>query len=84
MTMIAYFEYRGVSYRVSGPKSPKDLRGFIVSREDGREIRGAKMHPGMVQTGLPNRLWVLAGLALEAKREALIDAALAHDGGDHG
>jgi hypothetical protein len=68
--VIASFTYRGVTYRVSGWLWSSDgaSNGLIVSRDDGRPIRGAKMHPGMVQTGLSRHLERAAERALEKQR----------------
>lgn len=69
--MIAHFAWRGVEYRVSGWiwSSDGDRNGIIVSRTDGSEIRGAKMHPGMVQLGLSRGLEQAAIRALQSERE---------------
>ena len=68
--MIAYFHWRGIEYRVSGWLWASDgaSNGLIVSREDGRAIRGAKMHPGMVQTGISGGLSRAATRALRLER----------------
>lgn len=68
--MIAYFEWRGVEYRVSGwIWSPDGAgNGIIVDRTDDRPIRGARMHPGMVQLGLSRGLERAAERALERER----------------
>ncbi len=69
--MIAYFAWRGVEYRVSGWLWSDDGagNGILVSREDGRPIRGATTHAGMVQTGLSRGLTRAAEDALERERE---------------
>lgn len=68
--MIAYFAWRGVEYRVSGWLWSSDGvgNGLIVKREDGRAIRGATMHPGMVQLGISRGLTRAAENALEDER----------------
>jgi hypothetical protein len=68
--MIANFSYRGVEYQVSGWLWAADgaSNGTIVRRDDGRKIRGAKMHPGMIQTGISRSLERAAERALETER----------------
>lgn len=70
--MQAYFTWRGVEYTVSGWLWSNDgaNNGIIVSRDDGREIRGARMCPGMVQLGLSRGLERAAERALRAARDA--------------
>ena len=70
--MTATFRYRGVEYFVSGWLWSHDgaHNGLIVSRDDGRSIRGATMHPGMVQLGLSRSLERHAERALNEAREA--------------
>lgn len=74
--MIAYFFWRGVEYQATGWLWAADGagNGVIVSRDDGRDIRGAKMHPGMIQTGISRGLLRAAERALEAKRAAEVAA----------
>lgn len=69
--MTAYFTYRKVAYRVTGWLWADDgaANSLIVRREDGRPIRGARMHPGMIQTGLSDALERVAKDALERERE---------------
>lgn len=71
MTTIATFIYRGVKYSVSGHlwSSDGDQNGMIVTREDGRPIRSAKMLPGMIQVGLSSGLARHAELALQAEHD---------------
>lgn len=69
--MQAFFSWRGVDYRVSGWLWSADgaHNGLIVTRRDGHRIRGATMHPGMVQLGISDGLERAAKRALEAERE---------------
>ena len=71
--MTAYFNYRNVAYTVVGHLWSSDgaSNNMIVSRDDGRPIRGAEMHPGMVQTGLSGQLTARAEKALQAAKDAL-------------
>lgn len=66
------FEYRGVEYSVSGWlwSNDGDQNGIIVNRLDGKPIRGAKIHPGMVQLGLSPSLEAAAEDALQRANEA--------------
>lgn len=75
--MVATFTYRGVSYTVSGWLWSQDgaSNSMIVAREDGRPIRGASMHLGMVQLGLSAALERAARQALEAERARERDAS---------
>lgn len=67
--MTSFFTWRGVDYRVDGwIWGNNEGNGLIVSRDDGRAIRGAKMHPGMVQTGISNGLDRAARRALQDER----------------
>lgn len=68
--MIAEFTWRGVKYEASGWLWSNDGAGnsLIVNRVDGRPIRGASMHPGMVQIGLSQGLERAAKRALETAR----------------
>lgn len=69
--MFAEFSFRNVSYTVSGWlwSSDGERNGMIISRADGAKIRGAKMHPGMIQTGTSAGLERAAERALNAARE---------------
>lgn len=77
--MRAAFTWRAVSYEASGWLWADDgaENGLIVSRPDGRPIRGARMHPGMVQTGLSRGLERAAERALN--RERTLNAASGED-----
>lgn len=70
--MSASFRWRGIDYGVSGWlwSSDGDRNGMIICRDDGRSIRGARMHPGMVQTGISRMLAGAARRALQASRRA--------------
>lgn len=65
---VATIEYRGVEYMVIGHLSPRWADqggdGVIVSRADGRPIRGSRMEPGMVQTGISATLTRIAETAI--------------------
>ena len=64
--MTARFMFRGVAYMVTGTVVSRDgaCYGAIVSRVDGRPIRGARMRPGMLQVGLSRGLERAADAAL--------------------
>ncbi len=65
--MTAQFMYRGRKYRVDGWLWADDgaSNGMIISRCDDLPIRGARMHPSMIQTGLSKALEAAAVKALE-------------------
>lgn len=69
--MYTSFSWRGVEYTVSGWlwSNDGDRNGMIVRRTDGKPIRGARIHPGMIQTGLSNGLERAARNALETARD---------------
>lgn len=68
--MRTEFAYRGVEYEVSGWLWSDDgaNNGMIVSRADGRKIRGTSIHPGMIQIGRSDALDRAARRALELAR----------------
>ena len=68
--MNAEFTYRGVAYSVSGWMTGSEGDGMIIRRADGAPIKGAKMHPGMVQTGCSAALERAAAKALRAAHAA--------------
>lgn len=72
------FVYRGVPYTVSGWlwSDDGDRNGIIVHRLDGKPIRGAKIHPGMIQIGLSQGL---EDAATQALQDADDEAAEKHE-----
>lgn len=70
--MRARFSIAGVAYEVSGCLwGDGDQQGVIISRTDGGDtIPGATMHPGMVQQGVPARIYAAACQALRSARKA--------------
>ena len=69
----ANITYRGIDYSVIGHISPAGRDhggdGIIVRRCDGRPIRGTKMLPGQLQTGVSDQLVRLAEAAIVAALE---------------
>lgn len=74
--MTASFTFRGVAYEVSGWMTGSESDGKIISRADGLPIKGAKMHPGMIQTGCSASLERAADRAMRAAHRAEADAQL--------
>lgn len=69
-SVIAYFSHRNIRYTVSGWLWSPDgaENGLIIRREDGQPVEGAQMHPGQVQTGVPEVLERAAARALASAR----------------
>lgn len=79
--MTAYFTHRNIKYRVSGWLWSQDgaQNGMIITRMDGKPIRGSKIVSGMIQIGIKKQLEEKAEEALNDAREKEVHGSKLQD-----